>query len=93
QSQWHQTLNYKNTELGIRQRFTGSRFTNLSNDDFTALDSFYLLDSQINHVFKLSKTSIAVQLSVNNLLNTYYELQENLAMPGINYELTINYNL
>jgi vitamin B12 transporter len=93
QSQWHQTLNYKNTELGIRQRFTGSRFTNLSNDDFTALDSFYLLDSQISHVFKLSKTSIAVQLSVNNLLNTYYELQENLAMPGINYELTINYNL
>ena len=86
---WQNRLIAGHWMLAIDQELTSKRYTTTDNLDIYSLPAFYLLDSRVSYSNRLHGLHYQLSLSGKNLLNTYYELQQNLAMPGINYQLSI----
>ena len=74
--------------------YTSRRYTNLSNDDHSALDQFALWNVSLSKKIEFTHVSAALSLSINNIIDVYYENLEHHAMPGRNYlaTITLNYN-
>jgi len=68
---------------------TGRVFTTVQNSEAFALANYQLHDVGLNYQWKSLTTSVRV----NNLTNTNYATFFGYAMPGRNYELTLNYTL
>ena len=79
--------------VSIEQHFTSLRYTTVDNFDAYSLPAFYLLDSRIAYHYHFGTCHYQIAIEGKNLLNTYYELQQNLAMPGTNtqYSLQITF--
>lgn len=76
----------------VQQIYNGSIFTTQSNSpDFTN-DAFYLLNFGGNyHIKQKNKNPIRIGLKINNVFDHKYNIVQNRPMPGINYNLNINY--
>lgn len=72
--------------------YTSQRYSNLSNDDHTALDPFTLWNVSLSKKVVFTHISAALSLSLNNINDVYYENLEHHAMPGRNYLATITFN-
>ncbi|MEM9857023.1 MAG: TonB-dependent receptor [Bacteroidota bacterium] len=85
------TINWKKTFFMINQTYTGRQFTTSDNKERWALDPFALLDVAIGHSTLLKQHSLSVSLRINNIMNQAYEIRSAYPMPGINYNLNLNY--
>jgi len=77
--------------LGVNSAFTGKRFTE-ANNELDPLPSYRLYNFHLSKEWQLNKWRIGLFTQVKNFTNQDYESYENRAMPGINYDLTININ-
>ena len=80
---------WKDFYLTISSRFTGERKT-LGN---TSLDSYILADANLGYNIKTKAGNFNAGFTAKNIFNTEYQPIINYAMPGRNYQITINYNL
>ena len=67
--------------------YTGERHVTGYNK---TLDGFYLLNSSISKDFSFNTFILGCRLQVNNLLNKDYQSWEYYAMPGRNYNISLN---
>ena len=88
----HQIKKYFNYSLN--SNFPGKRYTTLDNTERSSVAPFFILDFTLGREFELPLFDIAIDASINNLLDANYENLNNRAMPGRNYQLQliINYN-
>lgn len=84
-------LQWQEWSAGIFSQWTSRRFLTTTNE--SALPGFALLNLRLNKSFALWKTTSALSLRVNNLLNTEYQNIANRAMPGRNYELSLQFKI
>lgn len=77
------SVRYKKWEGGVRNNYTGPRFTRPNNAD--RLSGFLVTDLFTSREFLLKTIPVQLSLSVNNILNMEYQNYESKAMPGINY--------
>ena len=75
--------------LEVLTNYTGLRYTTLDNEDYQALKAYALLGASAGKRYVFSHSEMSLRLTVNNLLNTYYENIENRAMPGRNFATTL----
>ncbi|MDQ2177137.1 TonB-dependent siderophore receptor [Marinifilum sp. D714] len=88
----YSTLTYKNTNLSIDCKYTDEQFTN--EEDKNILSSYFLLNFSVGHQFKLNdKNRIKIKGLVNNILDADYQSTYGYAMPGVNYRLSLTYNI
>ncbi|HEY5825109.1 MAG TPA: TonB-dependent receptor, partial [Cyclobacteriaceae bacterium] len=73
----------------LQSNFTGLRYTTLDNEKHQSLKAYTLLSASLGKDFLLTRYSLLLRLTANNLLNSYYENIENRSMPGRNYLLTL----
>ncbi len=78
--------------LFYQQLFNDKIFTTESNSPNFIVDSFFVSNIGINYkLLQNKKQNLGIGIKVNNLLNTDYEIVQNRPMPGVNYNLNINY--
>lgn len=88
----YSTLTYKNTNFSIDCKYTDQQFTN--EEDKNILSSYFLLNFSVGHQFKLNdKNRIKIKGLVNNILDADYQSTYGYAMPGVNYRLSLTYNI
>lgn len=73
--------------------YTGSRFTNAVNSASAQLSPFSVCNASISREFKFRASTIVLDGSVLNLLNTAYVVFENRPMPLRNYQISLKFNL
>jgi len=85
---------YHDFIFNINSQYTGERYTE-NNNELRPLPAFFLTNLSLGKSFKTGSIPIHLSANINNLFNVRYENFQNLAMPGINYQLnlSINYNL
>ena len=91
QTDWPHQIVFQNWTMIIEPHFTSRRLTSIGGSEFDSLPSYFELDARLTyHTTSLIKSKkILITLKGNNITNTYYELQNSLAMPGINYEIQL----
>jgi iron complex outermembrane receptor protein len=77
---------WKDFSLDVFQQWTGKVYTTNSNSEVFALESFLLTDLGLNWKSKLWQLSARAK----NLFNQAYFLYSGYAMPGRNYQISIN---
>jgi vitamin B12 transporter len=77
-----------NWRAELSNNITSARFVSLDNVD--KLTPFALADFALGKSIRLQSVSLLGTVQVNNLLNVYYEMLNNHAMPGRNYALSIS---
>jgi len=77
-------------EFSYLASFTDKVFTTPRNSEAFALDAYFLHDLGFKYRIPFN---FSAGLKIRNLLNQNYQTYQGYAMPGINYELTINYKL
>ncbi len=88
----YSTTSFKNTDVSIDCKYTDKQFTNGEEDNI--LSSYFLLNFSLGHQVKLNnKNKIKIKGMLNNILNTDYQSTYGFAMPGINYRLSLTYNI
>jgi iron complex outermembrane receptor protein len=80
---------WREFSMDVFQQWTGKVFTTNSNSDVYALDAFLLNDLG----FKWNHKTWTTSAQVKNLFNKSYQLYSGYAMPGRNYQLTIQYKI
>ncbi|SMG40346.1 iron complex outermembrane recepter protein [Marivirga sericea] len=80
---------WKEFSIDVFQQRTGKVFTTNSNSEVFALQPFFLTDLGLNWKSNLWHLSAKAQ----NLFNQEYSLYSGYAMPGRNYQLTIQYKI
>jgi iron complex outermembrane receptor protein len=71
-----------------KQGFTGRVYTTSDNSEW--LDPFTVGNISAGYNFAVKKFPVSIGFGINNIFNTTYYLMPAYAMPGINYELTLN---
>jgi len=88
----YSTTSFKNTDVSIDCKYTDKQFTNGEEDNI--LSSYFLLNFSLGHQLKLNNNNkIRIKGMLNNILNTDYQSSFGYAMPGINYRLSLTYNI
>ncbi|MES2618526.1 MAG: TonB-dependent receptor [Bacteroidota bacterium] len=89
------TVNYafKNILLSVTEQFYGSRYTTPDNLKASKLPSYLLTNASIGYLFKYKKHDSQLVFTVNNALNTTYQIMENKPMPLRNYQITLKFNI
>ncbi len=83
---------YKKFDFIIDGSYTDKQFTD--EEDKNILDSFFLLNLAVTYKLSINKKNdIKINGMVNNVLDTDYQANWEYAMPGINYRLSLTYNL
>ncbi|HAS43220.1 MAG TPA: hypothetical protein DCS93_22260 [Microscillaceae bacterium] len=77
------------TQLDVNQ--TGFRYLENSNVNF--VQGFALLNASLGKNFRFKHHWWSISVRVNNLLDHDYESVNNRAMPGINYQLSLRYQI
>jgi vitamin B12 transporter len=81
-------VSYQSYGAIINQSYTGFRFT--ASDNKGQLPAFSLTNLKLYKSFYLIKNRFDLGAEVNNLFNTSYEIMAFNAMPGRNYQFTLN---
>lgn len=83
---------YKGFNLTLKGNFTGEVYT--TKDNFESLPPFFILDAVVSKSFKIkNEYPFTVQLNLNNILNTDYQVTPYRPMPGMNFILTVKAEL
>lgn len=86
------TQQYKNFSFTIDGNYTHSRY--IAERGYDKLAPYFLLNLTTSYKFNINKTNqLKISGMVNNILNTSYQSSERLPMPGINYRISLTYNL
>ncbi|GAB3332771.1 TonB-dependent receptor [Marivirga atlantica] len=80
---------YKVWRLSYLANYTGKVYTSQVNTEVYALPQFILHDVGFQYALP---SGITCGFRIRNALNTNYQTYAGYAMPGRNYELTLNYN-
>ncbi|WP_296618554.1 TonB-dependent receptor [Marivirga sp.] len=80
------SFHWREFSLDVFQQWTGKVYTTNSNSDIYALESFLLSDIGLKWSNKIWTTSAQVK----NILNKEYQLYSGYAMPGRNFQISIN---
>ena len=89
---FYSTITYKNTDVSIDCKYTDKQYTD--GEEKNILSSYFLLNFSLGHQVKLNdKNKINIKGMVNNILKTEYQSTYGFAMPGINYRLSLTYNI
>jgi iron complex outermembrane receptor protein len=87
-------ISYKNTDFKFTYIFTDKRNTSMSTENYSyTLKRYSLLNISITKLSTLKNLKINFQLSVNNIFNTQYQSVLYRAMPGRNYNFTIQFSI
>jgi len=81
------SLAYNNYIFKTDFSYTGERHVTGYNK---ILERYYLLNSSFSKEFSFNTYKLGIRLQVNNLLNKYYQSWEYYAMPGRNYNISLN---
>lgn len=81
------TVQYKTSTLQYGFHYIGTRF--IASDASTWLNPYHYSSLSLSHNFNLNKTSIQIQLFVQNLFNQSYQIMANAPMPLANYQLSL----
>ncbi|HEY8936619.1 MAG TPA: TonB-dependent receptor, partial [Cyclobacteriaceae bacterium] len=73
----------------INSNYTSMRYTSLDNDSYQGLEAYAIANAYLTYSINFSKAVITTRGEVNNILNSYYENMQKLAMPGRNYNLNL----
>ena len=73
--------------------YNSFRYFNQGRDPNSIIEPFLLIDIIFNKHIKLFKNNLKMIFSIKNVLNNNYYLVHNFPMPGINFLLTLNYEL
>lgn len=84
---------YKSWSIDIFCQYAGERFTDTSNASLYALDPYFLADFFVTKKFILNRHNFSVQASVKNLFDVEYQQLASRAMPGRNYNFSLQYQL
>ncbi|MCY1720114.1 TonB-dependent receptor [Prolixibacteraceae bacterium Z1-6] len=81
-----------NFDFTIDGNYTHEQYTD--EEVKNILDSYFLMNFAVGYRVKINKNnSIRINGMINNLLNVEYQSSWGYAMPGINYRLSVSYNL
>ncbi|MDF9795255.1 vitamin B12 transporter [Catalinimonas alkaloidigena] len=78
---------WREWSTGLLSQWTSQRFLTTTNE--SALEGYALVNLRLSRTFEWWKTQHAVSLRINNILNTDYQNVARRAMPGRNYQLSI----
>lgn len=81
-------INFRTWNLFVNSTYTGERFS-----ENNVLEDYLLFNTFLSKEFKFKNQNFYLQFNVYNIFNENYQNQENYAMPGINYLISIKYNL
>lgn len=80
---------WKNLSISYHQRLTSKRFTTFDNKEFLPL--YTTADFAANYTLKYKKSEINFFGNIQNIFNKYYEVVALRPMPGIHFQLGINF--
>ena len=81
-------VTYKQTGANLSLQYSGKRTTS---DIFDNLPAYFLADLSASHTISVKKNSVKINARVRNILNTDYQNVKFFAMPGRNYDISIQY--
>lgn len=81
---------YRSLGVAFNQSYTGSRFTNT--DNTRSLPHFTLANIQLHVNVPVESYEMRLSGEIHNFFNTSYQVIPFQAMPGRNYQLTINFS-
>lgn len=86
-------INYNSEYINIffDAVYNSFRYYNQGDDNNSVIDPFTLLNINFNKEIDLFANSLLLNFSINNLLNINYQYIINYPMPGINFNLSLNY--
>lgn len=86
-------LNYawENLNFFILNSYLGQRYALNQNIPSNLLDAYYLLDIGGGYKLNVKRNEISVRFTVNNLTNKQYYYINYFVMPGINYNIRLQY--
>lgn len=86
---------YKNNIVNIYSDiiYNSFRYYNQGNDANSIIHPFTLLNINFNKEINIFNNILLINLAINNILNTNYQYVRNYPMPGINYNLSLNYRI
>jgi len=85
------SLNRKKIEFKVTYLFTDKRFTSISSENKNYLPSYSILNISSSRSFIISDFKINLIFGIDNLLNSQYQSILYRAMPGRNYNLTVQF--
>lgn len=85
-------FNYKinNWAIGYSMVFSGPRFSPGGNTDLNKLDAWSTHDVSLSKALFLKKIKTDLQLSVNNIMDTRYDVVRYFPMPGRSLTISLN---
>ncbi|CAL2087161.1 TonB-dependent receptor plug domain-containing protein [Tenacibaculum sp. 190524A05c] len=85
-------LSYDRFSMFYQLLFNDKVYTTESNHEDYVVDRFSVSNIGGNYdLIKTEEQNLSIGFKVNNVLNTKYSVVQNRPMPGINYNLNINY--
>ena len=78
---------FNKVNLFISESYTGRRFNTLDNAVDPHLDPYWLLDFGFNKNFQTRLAEITLSGTLKNILDERYQVINNYAMPGRNFEI------
>jgi len=87
---------YKDFSFMLDGNFIGERYYAYISKTIQkrdALDAYFLTNCILNYNFNVKKQNFVGALSVNNVFDVDYQNQNNYAMPGINFRVSLTANL
>ncbi|MEM7549050.1 MAG: TonB-dependent receptor [Bacteroidota bacterium] len=84
----YNSLKWRNYCLGVNYSFTGERFVE-TNNELDPLPEFSLINLSVASKLDFLGQDIETSFRINNLFKTDYQSFESRAMPGINYEFSL----
>ena len=83
-------LKYGTWQLNSSIQFTSLRYPDKS--QISELEAFTLWDLALSKSLEIYTQKIKLNINVNNLFNTKYELMNNFPMPGRNYSIALKWS-
>jgi vitamin B12 transporter len=74
-------------------QFNSTRYTDFSNTDYLALDSFTLVNFSVGKYWQFDQHQFSLLFALRNLFNEDYRLYSARAVPGRNYSIQLTYQL
>lgn len=84
---------YSGWSLNYSFLYTGGRYSHKENTRKNYLQPWYTSDLSLQKKMKLKANVLKITAEVNNVFNQDYEVVLNYPMPGINFRLTVSYEL
>ena len=82
------TANYKKFHIRVEPQFVSS--TRGLNED---LNSYFIANSSLGYNFSHQLANASLRFDINNVFNTENRIIEFRPMPGVNYRITLNFNI